>query len=483
MYINGIIKRILVINIVETERYKQLFRATEKFHSTLDKDVVLEEILFTLQEVYPTFSYYLLLSHDNHNQGELPIMDLEYDSENVVAIKAYVTGNIEMEKSIVENRSILYAPLKGKQGVYGVLQIIAPNTLEFPNNEVEFITLLAGTAGHALENALFYQQTTQVISDLQLINETSHRLNSNLRLVENMTYMSNQIKRSFEAQEVGFLILTDDQGQPMVLPGSTPFFLSEQARIFIDHIIEKVQVEPNSLFIGDLNLPEIENIPSFHSIMAFPTIQSENLKGLTIVMHQQPYFFSFATYKLLQELLHHSALALTNSMLRDELEKMVITDHLTKLHSRKFLDEKIQKSMLEDEEGTFILLDIDNFKEINDAYGHQIGDEVLIQVANLIKGNLRGNDVGARWGGEELSIYLPKVTLEVGVAIAERLVERVAACSKPHITVSCGVSYWNKELLDSYNYLFRRADEALYIAKGTGKNKVVSERDKIKALG
>jgi diguanylate cyclase (GGDEF)-like protein len=145
------------------------------------------------------------------------------------------------------------------------------------------------------------------------------------------------------------------------------------------------------------------------------------------------------------------------------------------------LDEKIQTSMKNDDEGAFILIDIDNFKKINDTYGHQIGDEVLVQVSNLIKNNIRENDVGARWGGEELAIYLPKVNLEAGTAIAERLVERVAASSKPHITVSCGVSYWNKEKQDSYNLLFKRADEALYAAKSTGKNKAVTQGDGIRA--
>lgn len=469
-----------MINLIDADRYKQLFRATEKFHSTLDKDAVLREILLILQEVYPEFSYYLLLSQEYHNPDGLPIMDLEYDSENITALNAFVSGDVQIEKSLAEKHSTLYAPLKGKQGIYGVLQINAPNTLDFPANEVEFINLFAGTAGNALEKAQLYQQSRQVISELQLINETSQRLNSNLRLADTMNFMSKQITGSLEAQEVGFILLTNKQEKSKVLPGSTPFFLSKQARVYIDHIKEKIEVENESIFIGDLNILKIENIPSFRSVMAIPMIHSENLKGFLIVMHKQPYFFSFENFKLLQELVHHSALAFSNSMLREELEKLIITDHLTKLQSRKFLDEKIQRSMMEDEKGTFILIDIDDFKEINDQYGHQIGDEVLIQVANLIKGNLRGNDVGARWGGEELAIYLPKVSLGDGVAIAERLVERVAKCSKPHITVSCGVSYWEKDGHDSYNYLFKRADDALYIAKGTGKNKVVTQDDNIR---
>jgi diguanylate cyclase (GGDEF)-like protein len=469
------------MKLFEANRYQELIKVTEKFHTTLDKDVVLDEVLLAFQEILPLYSNFLLLTHDHYSKSELPIIDPEYENENITAINAFVSGNIQMEESFAENRSILYAPLKGKQGVYGVMQIIASDTLNFPESDIELIALLANSAGNALENAHRYQKSLQEINNLQIINETSHRLNSNLRLAETMTYMSKQMKQCFAAQEVGFFLLTENQGRPKVLPGSTAFFFSKQAKLYVDYIIGKIQTDNKSLFIGDLNLPTIEDMVNFHSIMAIPMIQSQILKGFSIVMHQKAFFFSFDNFKLMQSLIHHSSLALTNSMLREELERMIITDHLTKLHSRNYLDEKIQRSMKEDEEGTFILIDLDNFKDLNDTYGHQVGDNVLIQVANLIKANIRGNDVGARWGGEELAIYLPKVSMEAGVSIAKRLVEKIADCSNPTITVSCGVSYWNKDRLDTYNYLFKRADDALYIAKGTGKNRVVTQIDSIRA--
>lgn len=465
--------------IMEEKKYKRLFKVTEKFHSTMDMDAVLGEIIMTLQDVYPAFSYYLLLSQDNHNHSGLPIKDLEYDSENIAAMQAYVTGTIQFEDSLQERRSILYAPLKGKQGVYGVLQVIAPNTLMFPKNEVEFITLLADTAGSALENAQLYQHSKRLISDLQLINETSHRLNSNLRLNETINYMCEQIINSFNAQEVGFFMLSHDKGEAQVLPGSTDFFLTQDAEIYINYIMGKIEKEIDSLFIGDLQLPTSSpNKKIFRSVIAVPMVQSDTLKGFAIIVQEEPYYFSFETFKLLQSLIHHSTLAFTNSILHEELEKMIITDHLTKLHSRNYLDERIQRSMLDDEQGAFILIDIDDFKIINDTYGHQLGDEVIIQVANLIKGNIRGSDIGARWGGEELAIYLPKVTLSAGVAIADRLVERVAESTDPNVTISCGVSYWNRDRLDSFKFLFKRADEALYYAKNSGKNKVITQEDK-----
>jgi two-component system, cell cycle response regulator len=485
MYIFGIRSGEILMDILEHDlhlqvnSYKQLIQITEKLHSFLDVNILLGELCVALKEVYPDFSFSLLLSQDTYSHSDLPIIDLEYDSENIAAIKAYATGELQFEFYYSDKYAIIYAPLKGKQVTYGVLQIIAADTIEFSAYEVEFLTLLAGSAGCSLENAHLYQQSKQEIANLQLINETSRSLNSNLRLVDTMTYMSEQIITSIDAQEVGFFLFSNEQAKVKILPGSTPYFYTKQARIYIDYIKDKIELERNPLFIGDSNLQNIKNIPSFHSILAIPMMQSEKLKGFSIVMHQEPYFFSFDTFKLLQSLIHHSSLALINSMLREELEHMVITDHLTKLHSRKFLDEKIQWSMKEAEEGTFILLDIDNFKELNDTYGHQVGDKVLVQVANLIKRNIRGEDIGARWGGEELALYLPGVPLDRGAAIAERLVKKVSECSDPHITVSCGVSYWNKEQIDAYNFLFKRADEALYIAKGTGKNKVVIQGNTI----
>ena len=457
--------------INEKRRYKELFRVTEHFHSSMSMDAVLEKIIETLHKVYPNFSYYLLISHDNDNHGNLPIKDLGYDSENVAAMKAYVTGTIQQEQ-LEDRGTVLYAPLKGKQGVYGVLQVIAPNTINFPNNEIEFINLLAATAGSALENAQLYQQSKRLIADLQLINETSHKLNSNLRLSETMEFLKQQISKSFHADETGLILLLPD-GETGLITGSSDFFHTDASECYVQYLKEKINTDKESLFIGDLSLQLSNEKWEFRSLMAVPIMESNLLKGFAVVLHREPYYFSFDMFKLLQSLIHHSSLALANSMLREELEKMVITDHLTRLHSRNYLDEKIYQSMETDSQGTFILIDIDDFKKVNDTYGHQIGDDILVQLGKLIQANIRDSDVGARWGGEELAIYLPKVSLSVGVTIAQRLLERVRDLSAPRITISCGVSYWSNESIDNAKDLFKRADEALYQAKNTGKNKVL----------
>lgn len=457
--------------ISEKQRYRQLSRVTAKFHSSMDMDDVLGEIIDTLQQVYPTYVYTLLLSHDNHHNGILPIEDLGYNSGNLAAMQAYVTGEIQLEDSIDGKYSTLYAPLNGKQGIYGVLKVVSTDMHIFPKSEVAFIILLANTAGSAIENAQLYQQSKRLISDLQLINEMSHKLNSNLRLSEIMNYLKEQIRESFKTEAFGFALYTKN-GDYKMLQGSAEWLVDEEFAIYVEYIKEKIDKEKEAIFLGDLQLKD-SGVKQFRSVMAVPMVHSGVIKGFSLVMHEEPYCFSFEMFKLLQSLIHHSTLAFTNSILHEELEKMVITDHLTKLYSRSFFDKKLSESMSSDPEGVFIMVDIDNFKSINDTYGHQVGDEILVQVSSIIRKCIRSNDTAARWGGEEIAVYLPKVNLETGIAIAERIRQCVVKETTPCVSISCGVSHWNIAREDSIQALFKRADVALYEAKTSGKNKVL----------
>ncbi|MFN3921765.1 MAG: GGDEF domain-containing protein, partial [Caldimicrobium sp.] len=124
---------------------------------------------------------------------------------------------------------------------------------------------------------------------------------------------------------------------------------------------------------------------------------------------------------------------------------------------------------------SLILLDIDNFKLINDIYGHAKGDEVLVKVAQILKDNLRASDLCGRWGGEEFLILLRSANLFQGLNKAEKLRELIAKLNIPpieSITASFGVAEYNSP--ESYEETLRRADLALYRAKSQGKNCVIA---------
>ncbi|WP_227521918.1 sensor domain-containing diguanylate cyclase [Bacillus solitudinis] len=460
----------------EGKRRDLLLQVTKKFHSTMDIGEVLGEIIYAIEQVYPSFKVNLLLSHEWEVKEGVPIKPLMYGSEsgNRIAEHAYLTGVIQIEQIDLKNEVVLYAPLRGKQGVYGVMEIQASSDVRLPKHEIDFIEMLADTGGNALENAELYQQSRKLIHDLQLINQTSHQLNLNLRLADTINFMTKQIKNSFGAEQVGFIMFLSN-GEFNLLDGSTSFFTKNETLEDLAPFIRKVKREKDPIYIGDTELREEISIMGYRSMLAVPMIQSNELKGLVLAAHSEPYHFTFESFKLLQSLIHHSTLAFTNSMLHEELKKLVITDHLTRLYSRNHLDEKIQESMFKDVEGTFLLLDIDNFKSINDTYGHQVGDDIIIQVANIMKKNIREEDIAARWGGEELAIYLPRVEVEIGYQVAERVVKAVAVETSPRVTVSCGVSCWHSQELDnsSSKTLFNLADEGLYVAKSTGKNRAI----------
>ncbi|MGM7636374.1 sensor domain-containing diguanylate cyclase [Bacillus sp. Hm123] len=451
------------------KRYKELFNVTEKFHSSLDIEYVLGEILSTLERVFPQYTYHFLLAIDDRYK-ELPTEHFNFERASEEAMSAYINGKVQLEQRPGRKASILYAPLMGKQGVYGVLQVKIPAERQILESEKDFIRILANTGGSAIEKAKLYEQSRKLIADLQLINATSHQLNSTFRFTDTTQYLNDQIARFFQASAVGFMFIDDEKME--ILPGSSRFFYEHEGQRYIDYAWKRIQKEKDSFFVGELAGKLEEHLP-YHSLMVVPMVHGSVLKGFCIVLKQEAYGFTFDMYKLLQSLIHHSTLGLTNAMLREELEKLVITDHLTKLFSRNYLDRSISESIAQDEEGTFLLIDIDDFKAVNDTYGHQTGDETIIQVANLIRKTTGENDIAARWGGEELALYFPEKSLEEGVVIAEKLVESVAHSTNPRVTISCGVAYWSKEQTSSVKVLFNQADEALYKAKKTGKNKVI----------
>ena len=159
------------------------------------------------------------------------------------------------------------------------------------------------------------------------------------------------------------------------------------------------------------------------------------------------------------------------------LEKASITDTLTQVNNRMRFDEISQQRLEEfsryDRVSSLIICDIDDFKLINDKYGHSKGDEVLKSFAKVLKQNVRFTDTLARWGGEEFVILLPQADITHAIAAATKICSAIEKhdfdCGE-RITASFGVSITQKE--DTQTDWFNRADKALYLAKESGKNSV-----------
>jgi diguanylate cyclase (GGDEF)-like protein len=172
---------------------------------------------------------------------------------------------------------------------------------------------------------------------------------------------------------------------------------------------------------------------------------------------------------------------MVSQRLQSSLSEMAMNDSLTQLHNRRAMDRMLDSEMarVHQEMANFsiILMDIDRFKEINDSYGHDVGDRVLQWFASTLQKNLRLQDVVARWGGEEFLILLPDTPVDEAVRIADRLRVLIAseqvdlASEAIHVTFSAGIA--SSTLNRDVRHLCQVADQALYEAKQT-RNRVIS---------
>jgi diguanylate cyclase len=181
------------------------------------------------------------------------------------------------------------------------------------------------------------------------------------------------------------------------------------------------------------------------------------------------------------------------SALSKNLEKAKtasMTDGLTGVYNRAAFDRYIKKladtSTINNAVFSLLMMDIDNFKKINDTYGHQIGDRVLMAMTQMCKEEVRKEDFLARYGGEEFSVVLPGVSLKAATKRATAICKHIASRNfklnddehkniKIVFTVSIGVGEYKKG--DTVGTLIERADKALYAAKHSGKNRVVTEAE------
>jgi diguanylate cyclase (GGDEF)-like protein len=172
---------------------------------------------------------------------------------------------------------------------------------------------------------------------------------------------------------------------------------------------------------------------------------------------------------------------------KETFEQLSITDGLTKLHNHRFFQEHLTREMLRvgrsGEPLSMLLVDLDDFKQLNDRCGHAAGDELLAGVARILNQSVRATDLLARYGGEEFVVLTPDTDLDGAYRLAEKIRTAVAESSfildgslRPlRVTISIGVA----QFAGDRKAFFRAADRALYRAKDRGKNCVVADDETV----
>jgi diguanylate cyclase (GGDEF)-like protein len=246
------------------------------------------------------------------------------------------------------------------------------------------------------------------------------------------------------------------------------------------------------IVISDIKMPIMDGIEMTKAIkkidedanIVFTTAHSESAYLLeAIELHADSYLLKPVQKKsiisVVEKLTKRILLERENEELKKELSKMAYTDNLTKVYNRHKFEEIFRYELTQikrhDYPLSIAILDIDLFKKFNDKYGHIIGDEILVMLADTMQKNIRETDVFARWGGEEFVLLFNNANLENAVKLANnfrKIIQNTQHSSAGNVTASFGLTEYKKG--DTLESMLKRADIALYEAKENGRNCVRS---------
>jgi diguanylate cyclase (GGDEF)-like protein len=272
------------------------------------------------------------------------------------------------------------------------------------------------------------------------------------------------------------MLVRDAYAQEILAMGAVPYgkgITGMAAETRVPQLVNDAHLDPRAA-----RIPDTPDEPE--SMVAIPLIARDELKGvLCLYRLGDDNHFTLQEFKLAILFSELAALAMDNAQIRTRLEAEVITDHLTALYNHRHfherLAEELRRANRRHSSVGLLIYDIDDFKRVNDTYGHLVGDQVLQGVASVSRETCRLEDVICRIGGEEFGIILPGYTLDEAATLAERLRQGVAGVSFPlvgRIRVSVGVAAAPMHAA-SPRELITCADLALLEAKMAGKNRVL----------
>ncbi|MGO0122075.1 diguanylate cyclase [Desulfothermobacter acidiphilus] len=247
-------------------------------------------------------------------------------------------------------------------------------------------------------------------------------------------------------------------------------------RILAPYSVDNVNEELDCRYACRIN-PEVQ------SYVCYPMAVGGRTLGWVRVGSNQPYFFDAETKRSIEGYVSITAAMIANLRLSELNRRLSLIDPLTQLYNRRFLEEYLTHQIVEAQHlnrpFSVLFIDVDQFKNVNDFYGHEVGDIALNLLAQTIKQTLRESDVVVRYGGEEFIAILPGTDLEGASRAAEKL--RCAIAETPvclesgeniFLTVSIGVAQYRPGM--NQEEIIQQADEAMYQAKLKGKNLVVA---------
>ncbi len=330
------------------------------------------------------------------------------------------------------------------------------------------------------------------LNESEISSQINKILNSDLDYKQTINAVIELIESSMDYHFCGLLILDNVQEAELMVSikyPATEYDLAAFKSRVVDAYYKlsgyNVMLERVSLNRTDgpaiLTSEEEKKNDVLSSFYALPlNIKDKNL-GLLAVSHSRENAFGPEEKKIISLIADSSSGAINNATLHKKIKNLSITDGLTGLYCYRFFQEELNRELMRaqryQEPLALIIIDIDEFKNVNDSHGHLVGDKVLKEIAKILRGACREVDIICRYGGEEFVIILPETDKEGAFYLAERArktiknYEFTSSDDRPiKLTVSCGIASY-PDSAKKKEELIKKADDALYRAKDEGKNK------------
>jgi diguanylate cyclase (GGDEF)-like protein len=383
--------------------------------------------------------------------------------------------------SAKSTRSELAIPLMVRDEVVGVLDCQSDRLDHFDSETIDLLTLFSTQASMALQNARLYSLEQQRARQLQAINAIAQQTTAVLELEELLERVCSLIQEAFRVSHVS-LFLREDQDLVLRAHHGTLTPRIPQGGRFPASNEPWASILASSHTTMESDLRRTTSMKFFAesaSRIRIPLVSFGQTLGILALDSSQTDAFRDGDLQSLESVADICATAIQNAHYVERVKQLAYLDGLTGIFNRRFFElrimEEIERARRYGTGMAVIMADIDQFKRLNDEFGHVLGDEVLRQVSSLFHQQLRKIDVVCRYGGEEFGILLTQTNAQHAMNIAEKLRKMVAGWQFPGVprtvTISAGAAAF-PDHGTTRDELVRAADAALYAAKQAGRNRV-----------
>ena len=393
-------------------------------------------------------------------------------------------------------RSYLGAPICVKNKAVGFISLESSIPGFYKPEQTEHLLSFTSQASAAIENARLYAEAQRRVKELSILNEISLLISSTTNLSQVTELVYQQVSRLIDAYYFMIGVYNYEKGEWGSLyirrdGKRLENFVLKTDQGFGGYVIRKRQSlflpdkKTITTFINKNTISDYGHIPA--SLMMVPLIFSNKVIGVIGVEHDLvENAFEYDDFALFNNIGVQVAIWIENARLFSEMEKLAVTDNLTGINNRRQLfllaQAALDRAIRYKHDLSIIMIDIDHFKEINDEYGHPVGDEILSSFTRLCTQNLRIVDIIGRYGGEEFLIIMPETDYQNAFDAAQRLLKQIEKMKikiedqTVHITASMGIVSLGKDERETrgmtLDFLIHKADDALYRAKDAGRNQV-----------